>query len=321
MRKLTVTTDDLPDHLDDRTRFNLWREAFCDWLGATDLAHLDPGPFRGRWDFAAVRDLLLVRFRGSMHSIIRTAEQVTALPQARYFLSFNLAAAEFVFSQSGRDEAIAGGRALLFSGTEPFACRGAQSWASIGIPLSMLQRLVPDIDGLTGSALDGAAPMLMHLNHYVGMLLEPGGLTDDPILTEHVEATVCDLVALALRSAGDTVAVARLRGLRGTRCGEVLRAIGQGFADPALSVQIIAAKIGVSASYVQQLLRETGVNFSERVLELRLQKARRMLADRRNDHLKVSDIALACGFNEASYFNRCFRRRYGDVPLRHRGGD
>jgi len=55
---------------------------------------------------------------------------------------------------------------------------------------------------------------------------------------------------------------------------------------------------------VQKLLHDTGASFTERVLEQRLQQARRMLADRRNDRLKVSEIAMTCGFNEVSYFNR-----------------
>ena len=44
-----------------------------------------------------------------------------------------------------------------------------------------------------------------------------------------------------------------------------------------------------------------------------------MLVDRRNDALKVSDIAFACGFNEVSYFNRCFRSRFGASPTQFRG--
>ena len=191
---------------------------------------------------------------------------------------------------------------------------------SVGIRTPVLQRLVPDIESFKARALDSTA-VITHLQHYVDMLLEPGGLANDPVLMEQIETTVCELVALALSSAGDTAAVGRLRGARGARCGEVLREISQGFTDPTLSMQTIAARIGVSASYIRQLLRDSGLRFSERVLELRLQKARRMLTDRRNDHLKVSDIAFACGFNEVSYFNRCFRRRYGDAPLGHRGGD
>jgi AraC-like DNA-binding protein len=39
-----------------------------------------------------------------------------------------------------------------------------------------------------------------------------------------------------------------------------------------------------------------------------------MLATARFDRLKVSDIAYACGFSDVSYFNRCFRRRFGCSP-------
>lgn len=189
---------------------------------------------------------------------------------------------------------------------------------SVGIPKPTLQRLVPDVEHLTASALDGMSPALDHLKRYIGLLMEPGALTDDPVLTEHVEATLCDLVALALGTAENNAALARLRGLRAARCADILREITSCFADPAFSIKIVAARTGVSASYVQQLLRETGISLSERVLELRMQKARRMLTDRRNDHLKVSEIAFACGFNETSYFNRCFRRRFGDTPLNYR---
>ena len=318
MRRLTFSTDDLPDHLDDRARFELWRDTYCEWVGATDLHRLDDGPFAGQWDFAGVRDLLLARFRGSRHSITRTSEQVSAFPQERYFLCFNLAPTAFSFSKSGRKETVDMDGALLFSGMEAFSCQGLRSWMSVGIPKPTLQRLVPDIEHLTASALDGMSPALDHLKRYVGLLMEPGALTDDPELTEHVEATLCDLVALALGTAENNAALARLRGLRAARCADILREITSCFADPAFSIKIVAARTGVSASYVQQLLRETGISLSERVLELRMQKARRMLADRRNDHLKVSEIAFACGFNETSYFNRCFRRRFGDTPLNYR---
>jgi len=320
MRRLTISTDDLPDHLDDRTRFELWRDTYCEWVGATELQCLDDGPFTGHWDFAGVRDLLLARFRGSRHSITRTARQVSDFPQERYFLLFNLAPTAFSFSKSGRKETVYADQALLFSGMEAFSCHGALSWMTVGIPKQVLQRLVPDVENLTASALGGTSPALDQLKRYVGMLMEPGSLADDPALTEHVEATVCDLLALALGAAGHNAALARLRGLRAARCAEILREIANRFADPALSIKTVAARIGVSPSYVQQLLRETGASLSERVLELRLQKARRMLTDRRNDHLKVSEIAFACGFNETSYFNRCFRRRFGDTPLNYRSG-
>ena len=34
---------------------------------------------------------------------------------------------------------------------------------------------------------------------------------------------------------------------------------------------------------------------------------------------KLLDVAFACGFNDLSYFNRCFRRRFGLTPTAARG--
>jgi AraC-like DNA-binding protein len=53
-----------------------------------------------------------------------------------------------------------------------------------------------------------------------------------------------------------------------------------------------------------------------RLNELRLRKAAELLARGKG---RVSDIAFDCGFNDLSYFNRCFRRRFGLTPTAARG--
>jgi AraC-like DNA-binding protein len=50
---------------------------------------------------------------------------------------------------------------------------------------------------------------------------------------------------------------------------------------------------------------------------LRLRKAAELLA--REAERRISDIAFDCGFNDLSYFNRCFRRRFGLTPSAARG--
>ncbi|WP_244661789.1 helix-turn-helix transcriptional regulator [Mesorhizobium huakuii] len=62
------------------------------------------------------------------------------------------------------------------------------------------------------------------------------------------------------------------------------------------------------------MLQETGISFSERVLELRLQSAHRMLSQRNSVEMRVGEIAMTSGFSDVSYFNRCFRRRFGYTP-------
>ena len=127
---------------------------------------------------------------------------------------------------------------------------------------------------------------------------------------------VYDLLALVIGTGREATMAARARGLRAARLRAILEAIQRGFADPTFSAQSLSRRLGLSQRYIQDLLQEAGASFTERVLELRLQMALAMLADPAHDALKIIDIAYACGFNDVSYFNRCFRRRLGASPMK-----
>ncbi len=93
--------------------------------------------------------------------------------------------------------------------------------------------------------------------------------------------------------------------------------LGQRFAEPDFSAQKLAAAAGLSERCVNELLYEAGASFTMRLLELRLRKAAELL--KRTGERRISDIAFDCGFNDLSYFNRCFRRRFGLTPTAARG--
>lgn len=60
--------------------------------------------------------------------------------------------------------------------------------------------------------------------------------------------------------------------------------------------------------------REMGVSFHEYRLLLRLKKAEALLSASSD---KTIDIALECGFNTVSYFNRAFKAHYGMPPSKY----
>ena len=89
------------------------------------------------------------------------------------------------------------------------------------------------------------------------------------------------------------------------------------FTEPDFSAQKLAVAAGLSERYVNELLYEAGASFTSRLLELRLRRAAESLAQA--GERRISDIAFDCGFNDLSYFNRCFRRRFGLTPSAARG--
>lgn len=90
--------------------------------------------------------------------------------------------------------------------------------------------------------------------------------------------------------------------------------------DPALCLADVAAHQNISSSYVRKLFAAEDAKFSAYVLEIRLEKVSRMLVDPDARRHSISAVALKCGFNDVSYFNRAFRKRYGCTPSDLRSG-
>jgi len=178
---------------------------------------------------------------------------------------------------------------------------------------------VANVEDLLALPVAGDNEALCYLRHYLSLLFDPNVAMLDERLIAHVDDTIFDLVVLLLGARRDAEAIAQRRGLRAVRLREILADIDRGYANPAFSARDVAERLGLSVRYVYELAYETGIGFSDRVQELRLQKARALLEDPRQDLLKVSDIALMVGFNEVSHFNRCFRRRFGTTPTGARG--
>ncbi len=81
-----------------------------------------------------------------------------------------------------------------------------------------------------------------------------------------------------------------------------------------LSADVVATSQGISASYIRKLFASEGTSFNGLVLEQRLLRAHRMLSTPRFADYAISAIAIEVGFNDVSYFNRTFRRRFGKTP-------
>jgi AraC-like DNA-binding protein len=62
-----------------------------------------------------------------------------------------------------------------------------------------------------------------------------------------------------------------------------------------------------------------GTTLTDYLLAQRLARAHRMLTDPRRAAEKISTIAFDAGFGDLSYFNRVFRRQYGETPSAARG--
>lgn len=86
--------------------------------------------------------------------------------------------------------------------------------------------------------------------------------------------------------------------------------------DKDISLEQLADYLGVSNFYLSKLFKdEKGDNYISYVTELRLEKAKHLLAD---DSLIIKEITSMVGYKDQNYFSKIFKQRYGLTPSEFR---
>jgi len=79
-----------------------------------------------------------------------------------------------------------------------------------------------------------------------------------------------------------------------------------------LSLEQVAKAVNMSSFYFCKMFKKfTGVNFTEYVSRIRIEKARNLLL---NPNLRISEIAYEVGFQSLTHFNRVFKKVLGQSP-------
>ena len=173
-----------------------------------------------------------------------------------------------------------------------------------------LKSQLPDAMEFSGLAIRRGNEPLRLLATYLRDMDDHQGLTGAELRTL-VTAHIFNLIALALSS---TRATADATAPGATRLDAIKRFVTDNLSDQALSTSRIAAASRMSVRQIQRLFESEETTFSEFLLLQRLRSVHEALTDARQSHRSISEIALACGFGDVSYFNRAFRNHYGASP-------
>ena len=92
----------------------------------------------------------------------------------------------------------------------------------------------------------------------------------------------------------------------------IVRIVNEHLGDPALTVEQVAAEVGISRVHLHRKLKElTGQTSRDFIRNLRLKKAAEMLAEKK---YAISELADAVGFLSASSFTTAFKTLFGVSP-------
>jgi AraC-like DNA-binding protein len=303
------------EQLRTRAQLDSWVAVHESFFWSMDFVQPDDGRFSGEVRAFALGHVGVAHIEASFASGDRQRAHILRDNRDNYALSINDADGPIGVLHGGHETEIEPGGAVLLSGVEPFRFSGNtdKNCINIALPREILLGVSRHVDNRLGARIARGTEALGLLRRYCG-LLRIGGPLRDPELQAHAAATVTDLLAIVTGTHGEMAQLAEQRGVRAARLASVLEQIRVAYTHPGISAELVGRTLGISARYVQDLLAETGVGFAERVLEARLQFVRRRLQERGATATRISDIAYAAGFNDISYFNRSFRRRFGMTP-------
>ncbi|MGH6735583.1 MAG: AraC family transcriptional regulator [Methyloceanibacter sp.] len=312
------STDELPA----RDRVPVSREVFGRLVFRTEIEPASSALFHADVTVRNVPGLTLV---SSVISPVRLSRTPALLADGNDDVALLVSSSPCMAYQRGREVRYSPGEAVALSVSEigtTFSPSASQHLC-IRIRRAALAPLVANLDDAVAlRQIPPSNEALQYLLRYIRLLQEQQAFAD-PALARSAALHLRDLIALLLGPTRDAAFVAEGRGLAAARLQAIKGYVADHLGDGGLTVGAVAARHRVTPRYVQRLFESEGTTFSEFLLDQRLARARQMLADPRYAGWRVSAIALEAGFGDVSYFNRCFRRRFGESPghIRPRSGE
>jgi AraC-like DNA-binding protein len=227
-----------------------------------------------------------------------------------------------VGSQRGHEMVLSDGDAVLMTNEEATWTMSSPSSvkiAGIRVPRSAIAPLVPKLENVTMRRITKDTSGLRLLRKYLDVVADDEALAasaSQRLIVGHFY----DLVALALGASSDAKALAADRTVGAVRLAAIKADILANLDDGKLNATMVATRHRLTVRYMHKLFESDGITYSEFVLGERLARAYCLLTNPLHSGRAISTIAFELGFNDLSYFNRTFRRRYSATPTEIRDG-
>src|SRR6266702_3914951 len=227
-----------------------------------------------------------------------------------------------VGSRGGRERMLTDGDAVLMTNEEATWTMTSPSSANIAgirVPRSAIAPLIPKLENITMQRIARDTSGLKLVRKYLDIVADDEALAA-PASQRLIISHFYDLVALALGASSDAKALAAGRTVSAVRLAAIKADIVANLDDGNLNATMVSTRSGVTVRYLHKLFESEGVTYSEFVLRERLARAYHNLRSPLHSRRAISTIAFDLGFNDLSYFNRAFRRRYNATPSEIRDG-
>lgn len=140
---------------------------------------------------------------------------------------------------------------------------------------------------------------------------------------EPPSGSVADALGEAMIELGKLAMIEQFCTRRGETVRETVRArihsyIRRNLADPELTIERIAERMGCTKRYLHKVFSDQEETLNQYIWSQRLELCRARLSQPELAGRSITAIAFDCGFSNAAHFSRSFRARFGECPRVYR---
>ncbi|AKJ30261.1 helix-turn-helix domain-containing protein [Caldimonas brevitalea] len=293
-----------------------WREMVWTHFLPLEVAASGPDTLRVRCTMVRFHDSTLAEVATGGHQVVRTPALAARTDAACFKVLWQLDGRSEI-TQGDARTTLQPGMWTVYDTSRAYslAAAGGNRFITLLLPQSGLLGWDPRLQHLCGVALPLQGTAQVALGALRGLLRDRSAL--DPLAQQTLQDSVLALVGAALRNtrldddepAGEGAALRTLRSIQ--------RHIAEHLGDPALTPDALAVSFGMSRRTLYKLFDRARLTPQAYIREMRLQRARAWLADRRETR-SVTEIACELNFADAAHFSRLFHQRFGLSPTRWR---
>lgn len=290
-----------------------WRQAMAEVYYRLDIQARNDDRVVGELIDVQFGSMGVSNFKADAQRVIRRKESAK-IDQSEDFVFLFPTRKGLEFEQRGRTGLAMPGAVFLLNSAENYIVDVPDGSENITIKIDrrLLIDRVKGIDGLC-AAMNIANSQLVPVVATLGtqlLNLPPGDHAD------RLQQSVIDLICLMLdlRESPQDGAFIR-QTLASSLYSRIDNYLQRNLHVHDLSPDQAAREHKISVRYLHKIFHYHGTSFGQRLLELRLQRARQMITGHRSAaSINLGQVGYECGFTGQSYFSTCYRKRFGVTP-------
>lgn len=301
-----------------REQFDYWRDELCHNFVELAPERKQKGVFKGRISQRVLDTISVSQVTADAHCVNRTPFEIAHSSEECFFANLQLAGVGRT-RQSGHEILHGPGDLVLVDASTPYSIAHDEAFdlISVKVPFSLLvNRLEFKRWSRTGyvSAARGYGVILRSYTLAILNELDTQFIESAPFLAENLTS----LIAAALNASHLNSGMAQLGPQQYAQLQAIRGYINVHLADPNLDLPTVCQRFGLSERAVQKLFARTGSTFSRTLLQARLDRVASHLRSPEHARSTVTEVALAWGFNDPSYFSRAFKAHFGVTAREYR---